>query len=783
MNKISKGSLPRKAQTASSKKYQRKPWVIWLVLFLIVGGIVYAVYNRISDNRQNNLGLESDASGQNLDLMPITAQLLNKAHEYKKAPAEVKQVLEEELVILAMERRELMLGALEKNPKAVARAAIPAGLAKQLPSEVSRFIETEATVSGTVDVVNTYYEDKTETNEYTLVDSRGKNYRIRAEASSLGKVTGGSKIRISGVTLNDNIVPKDESSIVMTSQATAATINKRKVAVILVNFQNDTTTHETHDSIRTKIFTDQYSPNKYFQAVSYGKLELVGHLRPDGDIFGYYTIPYDKLCSDTSVVQQRTTAAKNMAAADGFNSANYHNTIFLWSGGCGGVGGQGFWNTGELWTGSIPLYIPSFTLNHELGHTLGWTHSGSVKCTDNTGASVAISTTCTLNQYGDPHEIMGGSGKITHPNNHKKGLATQIGNTQWIASSNVLTLASGQSGTFTIVPMEQATTGIQTLRIPKSFAPQGGTPYNGYFYLEFRQNPIVGPWSSYPAGSLDGVLIRFAQGFDTSNLSYIFDASPEDTTWSDFALKVGKTFTDPQTGISITTNSVSPAGVVVSVSQVSVPCTRANLSLLGGSGISTYAGYTYTFSYILKNNDSVGCAPATFSISPSNMPSGWFMTPSSITETLVPGASVTRSASITTSASTQTGNYLVPVTARDIADSSRQSYINFDFSITNTTTPPPTTDTTLPTVSITSPTAGSVLKARSTVNITANAADNVAVTKVEFVVGGKVICTDSSPAYSCSWEVPSGKKSHTILVRAYDAAGNIGYSSVAVTSR
>jgi len=87
--------------------------------------------------------------------------------------------------------------------------------------------------------------------------------------------------------------------------------------------------------------------------------------------------------------------------------------------------------------------------------------------------------------------------------------------------------------------------------------------------------------------------------------------------------------------------------------------------------------------------------------------------------------------------------------------------------------PPPPTDTTPPTVSITSPANGSNVSRRSTVNISASASDNVGVAFVEFYVNNSLVCTDNTAAYSCSWSVPGRKNAnYTLTAVAEDPSGN-----------
>lgn len=83
-------------------------------------------------------------------------------------------------------------------------------------------------------------------------------------------------------------------------------------------------------------------------------------------------------------------------------------------------------------------------------------------------------------------------------------------------------------------------------------------------------------------------------------------------------------------------------------------------------------------------------------------------------------------------------------------------------------------DTTLPQVSLLSPTHGSWI--RGTVAIQAQASDNVEVTKVDFLVNDVVKATDTVPPFTYNW-TPPGDGSYTLRARAYDSSGNDGLSS------
>jgi len=84
-------------------------------------------------------------------------------------------------------------------------------------------------------------------------------------------------------------------------------------------------------------------------------------------------------------------------------------------------------------------------------------------------------------------------------------------------------------------------------------------------------------------------------------------------------------------------------------------------------------------------------------------------------------------------------------------------------------------DTTAPVVSIASPTGGSSVS--GTVNVSINATDNVAVSKVELYVNGTIYGVVGTSPYNIPWNTSSyAKGTYTLLVKAYDAAGNVAQS-------
>lgn len=84
----------------------------------------------------------------------------------------------------------------------------------------------------------------------------------------------------------------------------------------------------------------------------------------------------------------------------------------------------------------------------------------------------------------------------------------------------------------------------------------------------------------------------------------------------------------------------------------------------------------------------------------------------------------------------------------------------------------PAVDSEAPVVALTSPAANTTVS--GVVAIDAAAADNVAVTKVEFRVDGKLLSSDSSAPFAATWDVAAETAGfHTVEVLAFDGAGNV----------
>ncbi len=81
-----------------------------------------------------------------------------------------------------------------------------------------------------------------------------------------------------------------------------------------------------------------------------------------------------------------------------------------------------------------------------------------------------------------------------------------------------------------------------------------------------------------------------------------------------------------------------------------------------------------------------------------------------------------------------------------------------------------------PVVTLTAPAAG--VRVSGTVTLSAEATDNLGVTRVEFYSGTRLLGSDTTAPFSYAWSTTSEPKGqHLLSARAYDATGNVGTSA------
>jgi len=352
------------------------------------------------------------------------------------------------------------------------------------------------------------------------------------------------------------------SQVVAAPHALAAGPTALRTLVLLMNFRDAPFEPFTPDDARSRLFLGPDSVDAWYREMSEDALSLTGKVRPDGDVLGWFTVPYDGAgACDFGVWSD---AARVAAEAAGADLGGYDREVYVFPGGvtsCGFIGTATVSAPAKVWMNGN---LDQAFLAHELSHNFGLLHASGLRCVDFTGRPIPLGEHCEPDEYGDPFDPMGNNQRSLprHLGNFHK---EKVGFLQADEAPDGTTLTVTTDGVYVLTPSEQPLPGsVQTLRIPRPYAPAAPTPF--YLYLDFRQP--FGTFFDDFAGddpAVTGVAVRLGPDVATFGQAYLLDMTPENYLFQDATLAEGRSFLDGPNGITVTVLDVSPAAATVAI--------------------------------------------------------------------------------------------------------------------------------------------------------------------------------------------------------------------------
>lgn len=556
---------------------------------------------------------------------------------------------------------------------------------------------------------------------------------------------------------------------------------EKEIALILVNFSDVPASSKA--TAEDQVFRNpQSSLDAFYRTISLGNMWM------DVDTYGWITLPVNardiistegcgKLLTGSRVLQLR-----DMAAAMGYNSANYYKTYYYTPpmAGCSSEAGTPFY-------GDVPMDGILGIIHSSWHDGSGMGHADTLDC----GERQYRDKGCNESDGQDPFDI---NGLVWKAWNYSTAEKDYIG---WLPEERVYYVKN--NGTFTITTAsarEMPADGKVAIKIPLNQSIDNAFRRSGdFYYLEYRK-PFGSDFglAQYPAYA-SGVSLHSAHVGSGDSVNAVHSASPNywqtmqdptsgDGVFTNAALSDGKSFYDDTHNITITQVSHTPTTAMVNITFGPPPCMKYKPQFVIGTvnpvQKSVVPGGTAQFDVPLRNNDLAACASSAFILTATGLPAGAVLeqTPLAIQA----NQEGTQRLGVIIPNTTSEGTYTAQVWAQDASDNSRKSRFSYTLKIVvdkNTVPTPPDGAVGINKVfdAWTEHVTG-MLPLRSFFS------DTDGIAKVELLIDGVVVKAvdypNLPPAQYTEFDLNSTTYTdgvHTVTARAYDATGAEGYNN------
>jgi M6 family metalloprotease-like protein len=604
----------------------------------------------------------------NNDLLRIQGQA-NQA-----SPSEAAQ-LHSQAAAVFQERVEALVALIQTDAAEALKQALPSGVLDTLAAtfpELASQLESQGSWQGPVDYLIADYPDKTH-RAIRRMKVGSEVLEIEFAGPEPPGLKSGDILSVHGVRAGNTVAAADgnvSGSIV--APATCSTKGAQSVATILVEFPDYKLAGGVDqelmkgilygNSSTTKTNSPDWSVDDFWQQNSDGQASAPV---TNGIVVGPYQLSQDFNASGNCDYMGILNAA--LAAADGaVYFPNYSRVLIVLpnNGACGwaGLGSIGCWSNSSpgdggftasvTWERSDQTASRSMGVRlatHELGHNLTMNHASSRAYPGPPPIPLgALSDAGVLSEYGDYFSTMGYWNFGYYSAHHA---LQQLG---WLQSgTNVQAVET--SGAYSVQAYETRPQGLKALKIRR------GTGNDAWLWLEYRQNSGIYD-SQLNSQVFTGALIHY-QDSTTGSYTHLLDFTPAND-FTQVALAVGQSWTDPYSNLSLSVDSASGGNLYLTVNYGPVPCVQANPTVSISPSNATVTNGSAAYTVTVKNNDSVGCSSSTFQLS-SSLPIGWGTAFSPLSLSIAPGLSGSSTMTKTAPGGTSPGPYTVDAKATD----------------------------------------------------------------------------------------------------------------------
>lgn len=335
----------------------------------------------------------------------------------------------------------------------------------------------------------------------------------------------------------------------------------KRVLTVAVGYQNAKQPLSSAATLQN-IFYGSKGIRDYYLESSRGDLVLEVNVIPP------ITLAMDRLTGKCSWPRSQVEAALRAA---GHNLESYDIlAIVMMPPTTGCNGGGAFSGTPNI---ALSWSFNGMILAHEMGHNLGLGHANSIACLDPTTnkRSTMLIGRCDVTAYGNRMDLMAAQsfGSLSSTFRQMLGWSEPIIHSGGTASYTIGTIhGDGQLPTAVRIPL------------PNSTDPRVRTVSQRQLWIEYRQ-PIgfdAQKYSIMPR-NYEGALVnitgqwqvsipgttRFYNVFCSAQHPCLLDMTPETLNHGDAALAVGKSWTDPLSGVTITVVERTPESLTITV--------------------------------------------------------------------------------------------------------------------------------------------------------------------------------------------------------------------------